>query len=192
MGSSVDGAKLLPRRAKQKGAGLFLDACGPAIVLAMSALTVCPSCRRHVFVRDEACPHCAQPRVAPLAALVVSAGLGLTACAASEAPVVRETAPATTANATVNIEPAPQHEADAPPVAVYGPPPIEAKVRRQDAPESSALPSASASANASPKTPLPTPEPLPDVGSGTWHVKKGGVPVPVYGPPPRDPPKRLP
>ncbi|MBM4357838.1 MAG: hypothetical protein FJ096_06985 [Deltaproteobacteria bacterium] len=170
----------------------------------MTALTVCPSCRRHVFNTDEACPHCAERRVAPLVALVVSTGLGLTACAGSEAPNVREAVHGTTPSATVNIEASPPDQVDAPSVAVYGPPPSDAEVRRQVVPEASssatmdsppatspsASPSASASASTSPKPPPPARKQDADDGSSTWRVKKGGVPVPVYGPPPRDPPKR--
>lgn len=136
----------------------------------MPRLVPCPACSRHLFVAEQACPHCGTSGSSFIAALALVVAASLTACTsngggranvygpAPQDPDQRQ--PTASASAATDHPPAP-------PVDVYGPPPRDPDQR--DAPPAQPSSSAAPSASVPPKPPIA-----------------------VYGPPPTSSDDRLP
>jgi hypothetical protein len=103
----------------------------------MKRLAPCPTCQRHVFVDEAACPHCRTSGSSFTRALALVAAVGMTACNRGQ-EVVYGPPPV---QPDARVEPAPSTtDTSSIPAPVYGPPPVQPDTRTQ--------PSASASAPA--------------------------------------------
>lgn len=103
-----------------------------------SMLVVCPSCGRHAFEHETACPHCGQRGKPTLLALTMALGFVAVACS-GPADVYGPPPVDTKARTTDTV------------VAVYGPPPVKPSTRVESSAEPSAVPSGTPSASEKPK-----------------------------------------